>query len=309
MYLTREEEEMLRGDQGEAKAFALRVIIKVGEALGADRLVKIRHAHISGASYSTIGDAGLEFIESLLDMGARVSVPSTMNPIGFEETDPEALPFTTITPDYYEAQTRILRAMIRMGVDPILTCTPYYTDLAKRYGLSQGDHVSWGESSAVLYANSILGLRTNREGGPLALMSAITGLTYYSGLHTPEGRAPKRIYTIANASRELDEAEAGVLGELIAKIHPDDSPPIVNTRFSGDPSLREFMAALGTAGPLGMVYIPGVTPEKAPVDTRDLEKIEIDYSEIRGILEDRKPPTRPDIVYIGCPHAGHEDLL
>lgn len=308
MHLTREEERILEGEHGEAKAFALRVIVKVGEALGADRLIKIKHAHVSGASYSTVGKAGLEFLESIAGMGARVEVPTTVNPIGFDELDLEAIPYTRITREYYEAQTRIVRALERMGVEPILTCTPYYTDIARRYNLAVGDHVSWGESSAVLYANSVLGLRTNREGGPLALMSAITGLTYRAGLHVPEERTPKRVYVLTGKNSALNEAEAGVLGELVATMNPDEAPPLLHARFSNDPSLREFMAAVGTAGPLGMVYIPGVTPER-PVIPGNMERIEIEYSEVRRLLKERAPTESPDIVYIGCPHAGLEDLL
>ncbi len=306
--MTREEEKILNGEQGEARAFALRVIVKVGEALGADRLIKIKHAHVSGASYSTVGRAGLEFLEGIAGMGARVAVPTTVNPIGFDGEDVGAIPYTRITRDYYEAQIGILRVLVKMGVEPILTCTPYYTDIAGRYGLSIGDHVSWGESSAVLYANSILGLRTNREGGPLALMSAITGLTYRAGLHTSEGRTPKRMYILTGKDAALNEAEAGVLGELVATLNPDESPPLLQARFSSEPSLREFMAAVGTAGPLGMVYIPGVTPEK-PAIPSSIEKIEVEYGEVKRLLDERAPKGVPDIVYIGCPHAGLEDLI
>jgi predicted aconitase subunit 1 (EC 4.2.1.3) len=166
VYLTFEEERILKGFEGEAKARALEVIVKVGEALGASRLIRIKHAHISGVSYENIGDVGLEFIEGLRGLGARFSVPTSVNPVSYDVEDLSSIPGVTLERSYVEAQEAIARALRDMGADLVFTCTPYYAGIPEVYELKVGDHVAWGESSAVAYANSVLGIRTNREGAP-----------------------------------------------------------------------------------------------------------------------------------------------
>lgn len=305
MYLTREEERILAGEEGEAKRLALSVIVKVGEALGAERLVPIKHAHISGASYSTVGEPGRRFIEDLARMGARFSVPATVNPVGVDTEDPGRVP-TRYTREYLRGQHAILESFRRMGAELILSCTPYYTDIPKTVGLEPGSHVAWGESSAVVYGNSFLGLRTNREGGPLALMAGIAGRTYYQGLHTPEGRRPV-VEIRLEQERPLDEAEAGVLGELIVEHTPPGRVPLVRARIATEPGLRELAAAVGTAGDLGMIHLEGVTPER-PDTSMVKEIVSIPWNAFRERVEEMAPTEPPDIIYIGCPHAGIEDL-
>jgi len=304
--LSREEEGILAGEEGEAKRLALTIIVKVGEALGADRLIPIVHAHVSGASYSTVGDAGRSFIEDLASMGARFSVPTTVNPVGFDIDDPGLIPYTSISRDYVRGQMAIINSFRKMGADLILTCTPYYADIPSRYGFSVGSHVAWGESSAVVYGNSFLGVRTNREGGPLALMAGIVGRTYYYGLHTSEGRKPG-LEIIVDYGKPLDEAEAGIVGELVARYTPPGIVPVVRASIGSEPGLREFAAAVGTAGSIGMVHIPGVTPEKTDYSGIG-DRILIDSNDIKSRLEELMPTRIPDIIFIGCPHAGLRDL-
>ncbi|MCE4616395.1 MAG: aconitase X [Aeropyrum sp.] len=305
MHLTRDEERVLEGEEGWAKAKALEVIVKVGEALGAERLIPIRHAHISGASYMTIGDAGLKFLKRLAEGGVRFSVTATVNPVSYDVEEPYSLPRTRIDSRVVAAQTEILRALERMGAILTLTCTPYYTEIPKSLGLGRGSHVAWGESSAVAYGNSVLGIWSNREGGPLALMAGIVGKTYFYGVHDPLWRKPRIAYRILT-NRALDEAEAGVLGELVVGMHRSEHPPLVDAPFMGDASLKEFSAAIGSAGSLPMAYIPGITPEDP--DGMLEEEVEVEYREIARRMEELQPPGRPDIIYVGCPHSSIEEL-
>ncbi len=306
--LTREEEEILNGRMGEAKAKALEVIVRVAESLDAERLVNIRHAHISGVSYGTIGDPGKAFISELYRLGARFEVPATVNPIGYDDEVPTAVPFLDVDDNFIRGQAEIIKALVGMGARAELTCTPYETVFFRSLGLKVGESVAWGESSAVAYANTVLGLRTNREGGPLALLSAIVGKTYYYGLHVPENRIPSIAYRVE--PQLIDEVDAGIVAEILAEIHEDMRPPLV---LMGVPEgeyrsivLREFAAALGAAGSIGMAVIPGVTPDYrggvvgAPIG---IEK--------RVLLSRRKdlaPTRKPDIVFIGCPHATEAEL-
>jgi len=305
VYLTREEERILAGEEGEAKALALKVIVKVGESLGAERLVEVKHAHISGASYMTIGEAGRRFLERLASMGARFAVPATVNPVSYDVEEPERLPRTRLDPQVVKGQTAILKALKSMGAELLLTCTPYYAEVPQTVGLREGDHVAWGESSAVAYANSVLGLRTNREGGPLALMAGIAGRTYYYGAHDPEWRKPVKAYRVA-AGRPLDEAVAGVLGEYVALTHDYERPPLVDAWFSGDAALKEFLAAIGTAGSLAMAHIPGVTPGDPGDEILETETLGED--DVARLVEEKEPAWKPDLIYVGCPHAGVEEI-
>ncbi|MDM7274553.1 MAG: aconitase X catalytic domain-containing protein [Thermoprotei archaeon] len=305
MHLTRDEERVLAGEYGEAMAEALTVIVRVGEALGAERLISIKHAHISGVSYDNIGEPGRRFIERLYVAGAKFSVPTTFNPVSYDLEEPSSIPSLKLDPNYVRAQESIVRALAAMGAELELTCTPYYAGVTVKHGLSKGDSIAWGESSAVAYANSVLGLKTNREGGPLALMAAIAGRTYYYGMHIDGERKPRIAYYVESPN-PLDEAEAGVLGEIIASMHSDERPPMVKAKFSGDPSIREFLAAVGTASDIPMVHIEGVTPEDPGTGVREVVKIT--YEEVRGKLESMAPEGPVDIIYIGCPHASLEEL-
>ncbi len=306
MELTREEEEMLKGKYGEASAKALEAIIAVGESVGAPRLIPIKHAHISGVSYGTIGEPGALFLEKLASMGARFRVPATVNPIGYDPEVPDGYGYLRITRDFVEGQSRILKALRKMGAELELTCTPYYVDTFEKYDLRVGDSVAWGESSAVAYANTVLGLKTNREGGPLALLAAIAGRIYLYGLHDDANRMPQVSYDISKFPR-VDEAVLGVLAEFLAEVHEDDFPPMIEgVANPPDYYIREFAAAIGAVGSLAMAVIPGVTPLPAKPSTR--RKLDVPWDVIRRSLSDKEPTSKPDVIFIGCPHASYAEL-
>ncbi|MEM1928212.1 MAG: aconitase X catalytic domain-containing protein [Acidilobaceae archaeon] len=304
MHLTREEERILRGEEGWARAKALEVIVRVGEALGAERLVEIKHAHVSGVSYENIGEEGLKFIEDLAESGARFKVPASVNPVSFD-VDEGGLPgLWQASRVEAEKQARILKALSSMGARLTLTCTPYYETALRDLALRVGDSVAWGESSAVAYANSVLGLRTNREGGPIALLAGIAGRTYYYGMHVEEERRSRVAYEIDWVVE--DEAEAGVLGSIIAERHEDSRPPMLRGRVSGEGALRELLASLGVAGDIPMIYLPGVSPEPEP---QALERVErVSRREVEEKLEELSPPDSVDVVYLGCPHLSLGEL-
>ncbi|MEM4235218.1 MAG: aconitase X, partial [Candidatus Methanomethylicaceae archaeon] len=183
MYLSREEERMLSGEEGLAVQKAMQLLTALGEVFGAERMVKIESAQIAGVSYGNIGDAGMEFLEDWADLGGKVRVKSTLNPAGM---DLDKWKEMGIDDEYYQRQMRILKAFEKMGVEITCTCTPYLVGNRPR----SGAHVAWSESSAVVFANSVLGARTNREGGPSALAAAITGRTPCYGLHLEDNRVP-----------------------------------------------------------------------------------------------------------------------
>ena len=180
MELTREEEAILGGSGGETRQRMMELLVGLGRVFGASRLVPVASAQVSGASYKTIGRWGLAWLESL---DATASVPAILNPVGM---DRERWQEAGIPPDFAENQERVLAVFRRLGLRLECTCTPYEV-LTTRFG----EHLAWAESSAVAYANSAIGARTNREGGPAALAAAIIGKTPCYGLHLDRNRAPQ----------------------------------------------------------------------------------------------------------------------
>src|SRR5437773_1367031 len=180
----------------------MEILRAVGRLADAPRLVPITSAHVSGASYKVIGDPGLEFLEDFAQ-SARVSVPTTVNPLGTDLAQWQAL---GIPATFAEKQGRIARAYEAMGVRPTYSCTPYLLGVGPAFG----EHIAWAESSAVCFANSVLGARTNREGGPAALAAAIVGATPEYGLHTEGGREPTVIVTVRAKPRGIDYSLIGL---------------------------------------------------------------------------------------------------
>jgi predicted aconitase len=189
MYLTIEEQDMLSGRQGRATQKAMQILVALGEIYGAERMIPVCSVQVAGVSYDNLGDAGLQFLAEMADGGGWVRVLTTLNPAGM---DRENWPELGIPADFAEKQELVLETFSRMGVSPTCTCTPYLAGNLPE----QGDHLAWSESSAVCYANSVLGARTNREGGPSALAAALTGRTPNYGMHIPENRLPSIAFQV-----------------------------------------------------------------------------------------------------------------
>lgn len=299
MYLTREEENMLNGEYGEATRIAVKVLIRVGEALGAEKLIPITHAHVSGISYLNIRDPGLEFLEYIAGMGARVRVYSTTNPSSIDKDSPEIF---SLSREEIEKQERIIKALIKMGFKPTLTCTPYYIRKPKK-----GEHLAWGESSAVAYANIVLGARTNKEGGPLALFAALTGRTYYAGLHVEENRIP-RIHVETNTVID-NTVKAGLLGFYVGEVMKGKTPFIKARFLRSEPILKAFGAALATSSDKPLAIIDGISPE-TNLYRKDYieERINVEERELEEIASRLSSNKSYNIFFTGCPHLSLEEL-
>ncbi len=302
MYLEPEEERMLEGEYGEAKALALKAVVRVAEAVGARRLVRIKHAHISGISYKNIGDEGLEFLEDLARRGARVSVPATMNPSGL---DTALWPYMGVPRDFAEKQFRIIKALSDMGVRPTLTCTPYLYE-----NVQFGDHIAWSESNAVLYANSVIGARTNRDGGPLALLEAIAGRAPLAGLHLDSNRRPQLVIDFREVSRIIEEKNLyQVAGLLIGKLAGDRVPLVKGLGLTREDirDVKLLLAAAGATGGMGLVLIDGVSPER--YDATGIEKVSVEPVLVKEVHEEYCDDFSDGVVVLGCPHLSLEEVL
>lgn len=294
MQLLPEEEAILAGESGETRQQMMEILVALGKVFSAERLVPIQSAQVSGASYKTIGEAGLEWL-SLLD--ARVSVPTVLNPVGMDRVLWREM---GISPDFAKKQEAVISAYARLGVKLECTCTPYYI-----YQTRFGDHLAWSESSAVAYANSVIGARTNREGGPSALAAAIIGKTPEYGLHRVAERKPQVVVTVEGAAEWDETALYGALGYHAGKSIGDRIPLLRGLRPKRD-QLKALGAAMAASGAVALFHIEGITPEARifGYDLSGLEAITVEPGEIMSLMQE----IPVDAVALGCPHCSSEEL-
>ncbi|MDI6701724.1 aconitase X catalytic domain-containing protein [Methanothermobacter wolfeii] len=295
MYLSRTEERMYDGEFGETIQKSMEILVALGDIYGAEGMVDISSAQISGVSYKTIGDAGLEYLEDLSSRGARVKVTSTLNPAGLDLERWREMGFSE---EFAERQIRIVDAYSSMDVMNTCTCTPY---LIGNVPL-RGSHIAWSESSAVSYANSVLGARTNREGGPGALAAAICGKTPEYGYHLDENRAAT---LVVDVECELSGSDYGALGHITGKMVGEGVPYF---RFISKPEpddLKALGAAMASSGAVALYHVEGLTPEYMDADASGADDhVSIDAGDIAGARESLSTSTdEPDLVCLGCPHC------
>ena len=292
MYLTKEEEGTLNGECGWACQTCMKILVRLGDLFDAERLIPIESAHVSGVSYKTLGDAPIEFLKALADADAKAQVRTTLNP---QSLDAEYLS-SRIPRRFYEKQLEILEQFERMDLTPSLTCTPYHLQTPKR-----GAHLAWAESSAVVYANSVLGSWTNREGGPSALAAAIVGKTPEYGIHKAEDRQPN---VLVNVKAKLqNKTEYGAVGIRLGKTLENKIPTVVGFHNPSRDSLKQFSAALATTGMTNMFHLKKLPTEK-------VERINVDDKDVKETICELSTSAseEPDLVFIGCPHCSENEV-
>jgi len=294
MQLDRDDERILAGEQGETKQKMLGLVIALGKVFGAERLVPVRSVQVSGASYKTIGEYGLQWLTSL---EGKAVIPAVLNPIGMPRTRWQEM---GVDPDFAEKQQAVVAAYERLGVRLACTCTPYYL-----YDTAFGDHVAWSESSAVSYANSVIGARTNREGGPSALAAALVGKTACYGLHLARNRKPQLAIDVRADTRDWSIATYGALGYHAGKLVGNRIPYFRGIRPDRD-QLKALGAAMAATGAVALYHVEDVTPEawKYQYDTGGLEQITIGNRDVGEAFSE----IPVDAVALGCPHCSPEEL-
>ena len=303
MKLTDEEKRMLDGQCGQPVKLAMEILVAIGEIYGAEKLIPIKSAHIAGLSLKSHGIAGMEWVEDIARSGAKVSVPTTLNVIGVDRSRELNLP-----QDWAANQLRIEQAYECMGCYGASTCVPYYMGFVPRFRES----IAWAESSAVVFTNSVLGARDNREGGPTAMASGLAGRTPLYGLHLDENRTGDVLYKVTATLRDL--ADYGGLGAYVGKRVGTKIPV-----FSGipHPAIEELVylgAALASSGGVAMFHVAGVTPEAPTVEAafggKKYETIVITEREIEEGYQQLTSAreTKVDYVALGCPHYSLRQL-
>lgn len=304
MKLTPYQEAMLAGEHGRAVRKAMEILSTLGTIYGAETMVPVTSVQIAGVSYDNLGEAGLQFLTEMAEGGGKTRVLTTLNPAGMDVDNWTGL---GITAEFAHQQERVIDAFARMGVVTTCTCTPYLTGNVPHYG----EHIAWAESSAVCYANSVLGARTNREGGPSALAAALTGFTPAYGLHLEANRRPG--LTVRVSARLNDTVDFGALGKAIGEALEARGggiiPYITGVETATVEQLKALCASIATYGGAAMFHMPGVTPEANQFPQPEAN-IHLTQENLDATLTSMSnaSPEEVDFVSLGCPHLSISEI-
>lgn len=245
---------MLAGDFGEPVRIALAQQVAVGEFFGAERLVPVTNVHLMG-DMEVMGEAGFAFLRDLAEQGGRFRVPVTTNARCVDFDHAEAV---RQRPELVERERRLVATLRTLGALPVDTCINYQTLYQPHFG----EHLAWGDTGTVIWANSVCGARTNYEAGPAAVAAGLTGLTPAYGYHLPAQRAGSLRFEVR--ADLTDWADWGALGGIVGRRTLDYwAVPVLTglrTAPTGD-DLKHFGAALASYGSCAMFHLVGVTPE------------------------------------------------
>ena len=299
MYLTQDEQKMLDGEQGEVAQRLFRLLVRLGEIYGAEKMIPVGSVQVAGVSYKSIGDPGLEFLEDFASKGAKVQVLTYLNPAGMDMENWKEIGFPE---EFAKNQIRIMEAFRKMGIVVTATCTPYLAGNLPRFG----EHIAWSESSAVSFSNSVIGARTNREGGPSALAAAICGVTPNYGLHLDENRKPDIVIDIDTALE--NNVDFGALGYHVGKQVKNKIPYFKGIKNANTDQLKALGAAMAASGAVALYHAEGLTPEARDYDVSGLEKINVGADELKATFDKLNTGETPDIAILGCPHASLREI-
>jgi predicted aconitase len=309
--LTDAERGMLAGEEGEACALAMRIVIEIAAGLRATRLLEVVGAHIDGVVY--YGEVCLDWAVRFLDLGGRVRVPTTLN-IGLVDL---IHPGLTDMPDEVARPARaLMETYVALGARPTFTCAPYQLRDA-RPGL--GQHVAWAESNAIVFCNSVLGARTNRYGDFCDIACAITGRAPDAGLHRTEQRRATIVLDVSELSADVLASDVlyPVLGVVLGQ-QAGDAVAVIDGlphRVHED-RLKAIGAAAASSGPVGMFHAVGSTPEAPTLEAalqgappaRQVAVTPAMLRAARDLLQTAAPGAELNGVCVGTPHASADEL-
>lgn len=304
------DQDMLDGKYGAATQLAMRVIVRMADVYEVGEMLDISQAHIDGVGL--LSDAGLEFAETLASLGGKVRVPTTLNmvPLDVRQWREQGVPEAWAA----KAQRQI-KAYIAMGCIPTCTCAPYQGYLTPRFG----QQIAWGESNAIVYANSVLGARTNRYGDYVDICAALTGRVPKYGLHLRENRKGQILLRLSGIPPAVlrDDRLYPVLGYLLGRIAGEKIPVIEGLPMDvSRDQLKALGAAAASSGAVALFHVVGVTPEAATLSEALQEGeaeqvIDIGISELmkaKAELSTAEGNEKLDAVVLGCPHFSFDEF-
>ncbi len=300
---------LVAGEAGPAAAWAMEILVVFAEALGAAELLDISRAHIDGCLYH--GQASLDFVERLVALKGRVRAPTTLNVGSLDLIHPELMAMN-------EAETaparRLMRAHEELGCEPSFTCAPYQTAFRPRFG----EQIAWGESNAIVFANSVIGARTNRYGDFIDLCCAMTGRAPAWGLHLDAGRRGDILFRLAGltASQAPSDALYVAVGLIVGARSGDRIPVIEGLPAPRDEDqLKALGAAAASSGSTALFHAIGITPEAANFSDAfhggAPERVETiapaDIADALGRLSSVPDGAEISAVCLGTPHFSSAD--
>ncbi len=309
MFLTSTDQSLLNGDRGPAAQMAMRILVTMARVYGAERLLDIESAHIDGCLYH--GDSGIDFAQKLVDGGAQTAVPTTLNVGAIDLLHPEHFQGTAVQA---EKASRLMALYQKMGCQPVWTCAPYQTTQRPSFG----QQIAWAESNAIVFANSVLGARTNRYGDFIDICAAITGRAPDVGLHRTENRRGQIVFHLQKIPDRLLEEDVlyPVLGYLIGRRSVSKIPVIVGLpSTAAEDQLKALGAAAASSGAVALFHAVGVTPEAPTLDAALQQRPA--EQEITITLEDLKnerthlstvPDGKISVVALGSPHFSLDEF-
>ena len=309
MHLSKEENEMLEGKYGYPVQKAMEILVGLGECFDAEKMIPVTSVHLQGSSLMSSGKAGSSFIQEIAGKGGNFIIFTDTNP---KSLDPWYWREIGISEEFVDEQTALTNALAKMGAFLCHSCTPYQIGHVPRLG----EHIAWGESSAIIFANSVLGARTNREGGASGMASALTGRTPEYGLHLDENRCGDLEISVKVKLNDLHDY--GTLGYFTGSLAEDRVPV-----FTGLPSsvtwdeLKFLGASAATSGSVALFHVVGVTPEAPTKEAgfgskkmNDWPKYEFGEKELRETeaLISKASGREIDLVVLGCPFVSIKEF-
>jgi predicted aconitase len=300
MHLTDEERVILDGGRGDALARLLGEQVRVGEFFGADRMVPISNAHFMG-DLEVLGEAGLRYLTALADAGVRVRAPTTRNA---QSVDFAHAALLGQDDRLVEGERTVRSVLGRLGVSTVNTCIGYQTVYQPRFG----EHVAWGDTGTVAYANSVLGARTNYEAGAAGIAAAVTGRTPAYGFHLDDVRRGNVRVRVSASMRDL--ADWGALGALVGeRCRGYWNVPVLELASAepGPDELKHLGASVASFGSVAMYHVVGVTPEAPTFDAatrrrRLDDELEVTDADIESVFDrDMREGGDVDLVVFSAP--------
>ena len=306
MRLNDEEKRMLSGQEGEAKKLAMEILTQVGDSMDADSFVEIASVQAM-AHFGSLHIAGRDWLEKLACLGGKCCVPTTQ--------DPASIPFSHwkemgYDEEYAKNQYRLAEAIMKLGEMPKWSCTPYYQGSVPRLG----QNIAWAESSAVSFANSVLGARTNRTPAGIAICAALTGRMPRYGLYLTENRRAQIKITVE--AGELTPLDYNTIGIITGKLAGAKIPAIYGLPQSAtNDDLKYLGASAASSGSVALYHADGITPEailtdvfagKAPEEEMVITRKDIDDAAEKMTSTGAG---EPQLAVVGCPHYSSEEVI
>lgn len=301
--LSETDKQMLAGKRGEAARMAMSILVRMAEIEGADELMDVTRAHIDGSVY--MGESTMEFAETFARLGAQVVIPTTMNIGSIEEHGWRSWP---VPEDFAEKAGRTMQAYIQMGCQPTWTCAPYQAGDRPAFG----EQIAWAESNAIVFANSVLGARTNRYGDYVDLCAALTGRVPRTGLHLTENRRGKLLFRLGTlpSALLLDDGFYPVLGHYLGERTGQKIPVLEGLpKEVMEDQLKALGAASASSGRVALFHAVGITPEAPTLEAafqghEPEEIIVVGLAELRAVRDQLSTAAGDalDAVVLGSPH-------